>query len=75
MKLKSASCQIVYWGGGRLRLRIANSTSEHHAYCTAEVLDRLIRTEMKGDVQRRWQTALNEATTQPPITPEVVAAS
>ena len=24
MKLKSASCQIVYWEGGRLRLRIAN---------------------------------------------------
>jgi hypothetical protein len=59
-----------------LRMRLANGTTEHHTYYTADVLNNLIRSEMGGDVQRRWQAALDGAvsTTCPAVTKKQLEA-
>ena len=44
-----------------LKLRLANKSTEHHAFYTAEVMRRQIANEMDGDIQARWNAALDAA--------------
>jgi hypothetical protein len=44
-----------------LAMRLANNTTEHHRFYTAEVLRKQIATEMSGEVQARWNAALDAA--------------
>ena len=44
-----------------LRLRIANTSTEHHRFYTANVLRECIHGETDGPIQDKWLTALMEA--------------
>jgi hypothetical protein len=44
-----------------LTLRLLNQSTEHHRYYTPAVMRRQIATEMSGEVQARWNAALDAA--------------
>lgn len=44
-----------------LAMRITNKSTEHHAYYTADMIRRAIKSEMSGAIQERWNAALDAA--------------